>query len=77
MQLSQEVSQLYKKLVQRDSEYTTLAKRLSELERQEANVRASSAADTQAVRRQIAEMQSALSESDGVNSVPRVSSERK
>lgn len=68
MQLSQEVSQLYAKLVQRDIEYSTLAKQLADLENQEASLRAASAADTQAVRKQIAEMRDALKESDVVGS---------
>ena len=77
VQLSQEVSQLHEKLVQRDIEFNTLAKHLSELEKQEASVRATSVADTQAVRRQIAEMRNALSESDGVRSESRTGSDFK
>lgn len=68
VQLSQEVSQLHAKLVQRDIEYGTLAKQLAELENQEASLRAARAADTQAVRKQIAEMRNALRESDVVGS---------
>lgn len=68
MQLSQEVSELHEKLLQRDIEYSTLAKQLAALEHQEAHLRAASTADTQAVRKQIAEMRDALRDPDIVGS---------
>lgn len=64
VQLSQEVSELHAKMRQRDNEYSSLAKQLADLESQEASLRAASAADTQAVRKQIAELRDALTGSD-------------